>query len=124
MIGRTLDINGITHEIVGVLPETFSFGYLSAAAIDLYVPYPTSPEYTVASGEFANVRRVNALARLAPGAVPRDGVSPSWPRSRRRWPPAHPGLYRTNGAAAGVGVLHGGAAAARIARRGTAVRCC
>ena len=67
VVGRTLAINGTTHEIVGVLPETFSFAYLSSASVDLYVPYPTSPEYLSRSGEFANVRRVNALARLAPG---------------------------------------------------------
>ena len=66
VIGRPLKINGGSFEIVGVLPDSFSPGYLSAAAIDLYIPYPSSPEYTSRSGEFASVRRVNALARLAP----------------------------------------------------------
>jgi predicted permease len=69
IVGRTLTLNGASHEIVGVLPETFGFEYLGAATVDLYLPYPASPAYTSRAGEFANVRRVNALARLARGAT-------------------------------------------------------
>ena len=43
VVGRTLTLNGASHEIVGVLPETFGFEYLGAAAVDLYLPYPASP---------------------------------------------------------------------------------
>src|SRR6185503_14577794 len=67
VIGRTLSLNGTPHEIVGVLPDTFSFGYLSPASIDLFIPYPMSAEYTSRTGEFAGVRRVQAVARLANG---------------------------------------------------------
>lgn len=69
VIGRTLALNGASHEIVGVLPATFGFEYLGAVTVDLYLPYPASPAYTSRAGEFANVRRVSAIARLAPGAA-------------------------------------------------------
>jgi predicted permease len=68
VIGRTLNVNGTVHEIVAVLPDSFSFSYLSSAPIDLYVPYPVSPEYTSRAGEFAGVRRVSVLASLKAGA--------------------------------------------------------
>jgi putative ABC transport system permease protein len=67
VIGRTLELNGTAHEIVGVLPADFSLSYL-APPVDLCVPYPMSPAYTSRSGEFANVRRVYGLARTAPAS--------------------------------------------------------
>jgi putative ABC transport system permease protein len=92
VVGRTVNINGSAHEIVGVLPETFSFGYLSSASVDLYVPYPASPEYMSRTGQFANVRRVNALARLAPG-VSLETASLELERIAGSMALAHPDLY-------------------------------
>jgi predicted permease len=83
-----------------VLPETFSFAYLSSSPVDLYVPYPTSPDYLSRSGQFANVRRVNALARLAPG-VSLETAESELAAIAASMVAAHPGLYRTNGAASG-----------------------
>jgi predicted permease len=67
VVGRTLTINGGSYQIIGVLPDSFSFAFLSAATVDLFMAYPTSADYMSRSGEFANVRRVAAVARLAPG---------------------------------------------------------
>jgi putative ABC transport system permease protein len=92
VVGRTLTINGAAHEIVGVLPETFSFGFLSPTSVDLYVPYPTSPEYMSRAGQFANVRRVNALARLAPG-VSLETASAELSAIARSMATDHPDLY-------------------------------
>ena len=92
VIGRTLNLNGASHEIVGVLPETFSFGYLSSASIDLYVPYPTSPEYMSRAGQFANVRRVSALARLATGTS-LDAATSELSALAAGMAASHPDLY-------------------------------
>lgn len=99
-IGRTLSLNGTGHEIVGVLPEEFSFGYLSSASVDLYVPYPTSPDYTSRAGEFANVRRVNSLARLAPG-VTFEAASSELAGIATAMAARHPDLYRSTANASG-----------------------
>jgi predicted permease len=104
VIGRTLTINGVGHEIVGVLPETFSFGYLSPMSIDLYVPYPTSPDYMSRAGQFANVRRVNALARLAPG-VSVETASSELAAIARAMAAAHPDLYAGRGDGADSGFV-------------------
>jgi len=102
IVGRTLALNGATHEIVGVLPESFGFEYLGAATVDLYLPYPASPAYTSRAGEFANVRRVNALARLAPGATI-DSASAELNGIGTAIAAAHPNLYQqpSSGAASG-----------------------
>ena len=63
VVGRTLTINGDGYQIIGVLPDAFSFAFLSAATVDLFLPYPTSADYLSRSGQFANVRRVAAVAR-------------------------------------------------------------
>lgn len=102
VIGRTLNVNGTGHEIVGVLPETFSFGYLSSASIDLYVPYPTSPEYTSRAGEFASVRRVTALARLAPG-VSFEAVASELGVIAGAMAAQYPDLYGARGTASDTG---------------------
>ena len=98
VVGRTLAVNGASLEIIGVLPESFSFGYLSSASIDLFVPYPTSPEYMSRSGQFANVRRVNALARLAPGTS-HETASSELNAIARAMAAAHPDLYPGRGSA-------------------------
>jgi predicted permease len=98
VVGRTLTLNGASHEIVGVLPETFGFEYLGAATVDLYLPYPASPAYTTRGGEFANVRRVNAIARLAPG-VPIDAAIAELGGLAGRMAAAHPEVYQSRGGA-------------------------
>ena len=92
VVGRTLTLNGASHEIVGVLPETFGFEYLGAASVDLYLPYPGSPAYTSRAGEFANVRRVQAIARLAPGASAASAVA-ELGNLAGSMAAAHPNLY-------------------------------
>lgn len=92
VVGRGLRVNGAPHVIVGVLPETFSFGYLSSETIDVYVPYPTSAEYTSRTGAFANVRRVSGLARLAPGATV-DAAKSELAVASRAMAARHPELY-------------------------------
>jgi len=102
VIGRTLDINGAPSEIVGVMPDTFTFGFLTPASVDIYVPYPTSPEYTSRTGAFANVRRVSALARLAPG-VALQTASSELDATARAMAIAHPDLYPAPRAGSGPG---------------------
>ncbi len=96
VVGRTLTLNGASHEIVGILPETFGFEYLGAASVDLYLPYPASPAYTSRAGEFANVRRVNAIARLAPGTTV-DAAIAELGGIANAMAAAHPDLYRSRG---------------------------
>jgi putative ABC transport system permease protein len=102
IVGRTLTLNGASHEIVGVLPETFGFEYLGAATVDLYLPYPASPAYTSRAGEFANVRRVNAIARLAPGSTI-DAAIAELGGIANAMAAAHPNLYESRGAGATSG---------------------
>lgn len=99
VIGRGLRVNGAPHVIVGVLPETFSFGYLSPETIDMYVPYPTSAEYTSRTGSFANVRRVTGVARLAPGTTV-DAAKSELAVVSRAMAARHPELYGGAGTAA------------------------
>ena len=124
VVGRTLAINGTSHEIVGVLPETFSF------ELSVIVDQSTStsrtrrrPSTLSRSGEFANVRRVNALARLAPG-VSLETAAPELAAIAASMVAAHPDLYRANGAGSESTFVMTRDAAARFARRRTAGRCC
>jgi putative ABC transport system permease protein len=102
IVGRTLSLNGASHEVVGVLPETFGFEYLGAVAVDLYLPYPASPAYTSRAGEFANVRRVVGIARLAPGMTV-DAANAELGGIANAMSAAHPDLYRSPGASSASG---------------------
>ena len=68
-VDRGIVVNGVPHTIVGVLPPGVTFDYFSAEPIELYVPFPMNPIYTQRTAEFANVRRVTAIARLRPDAT-------------------------------------------------------
>jgi putative ABC transport system permease protein len=68
-VDRGIVVNGVPHTIVGVLPPGVTFDYFSAEPIELYVPFPMNPTYTQRTAEFANVRRVTAIARLRPDAT-------------------------------------------------------
>jgi predicted permease len=102
VVGRTLTLNGASHEIVGVLPASFGFEYLGSATVDLYLPYPASPAYTSRAGEFANVRRVNAIARLAPGASV-DAAIAELGGIASTMAAAHPNLYPSRAAGSNSG---------------------
>ena len=68
-VDRGIVVNGVPHTIVGVLPPGMTFDFFSAEPVELYVPFPMGPAYTLRTGEFANVRRVTAaIARLRPDA--------------------------------------------------------
>lgn len=69
VIDRSVVVNGAPHTVVGVLPPGVSFDYFGPEPIELYVPFPMIPLYTERTGEFANIRRVTAFARLKPGVT-------------------------------------------------------
>jgi predicted permease len=64
VIGRTLYVNAVAREIVGVMPERFSF---PAADTRLWLPARMDPN-SPAVGDFS----YSGVARLAPDATPRD----------------------------------------------------
>jgi putative ABC transport system permease protein len=69
-VGKILRLNGAPSAVVGVLPPGFAFDYPNLDVpepVEIYVPFQMSDYYTLRSGEFSNVRRVIALARLLPG---------------------------------------------------------
>ncbi|HYE88071.1 MAG TPA: FtsX-like permease family protein, partial [Vicinamibacterales bacterium] len=68
-VDRGIVVNGVPHTIVGVLPPGMTFDYFAAEPVELYVPFPMTPTYTQRTAEFANVRRVTAIARLRPDAT-------------------------------------------------------
>lgn len=75
VVGHVLSLNGEPYEIVGVASEALGIGPYLPSSVDLYLPYPSSPDYTSRTGEFANVRRVTALARLRPGVTAADAAA-------------------------------------------------
>src|SRR5262249_34839498 len=60
IVGRTLIVDGQTCTIAGVLSVDPTLDVLSAQAIELYVPYPMTPDYTSRAAAFSSVRRVTA----------------------------------------------------------------
>ena len=60
MIGETLIIDGVPHELIGILPQGFAF---LAVNQDIFVPLPerTSTD--------RDSRNVTAIARMSPGAT-------------------------------------------------------
>ena len=96
VVGRTLTINGDEYQIIGVLPDSFSFTFVTAASVDLFLPYPTSTDYVSRSGQFANVRRVSAFARLAPG-VSLETAGVELATAAAAIAAAHPELYPARG---------------------------
>ncbi len=64
IVGRTVTVNGASHQIAGVLsPDSQMF----LGEAEMYLPYPLVPAYTLRSAEFANVRRVMTVGRLKRG---------------------------------------------------------
>src|SRR5690606_32005160 len=62
VIGRTIEVNGVPTEIVGVMPAGFD---LEEAGVDMWVPAQIPPDPTNHGSHYLNV-----VARLAPGASP------------------------------------------------------
>ncbi len=98
VVGRPFVVNGTAHTIVGILAPGFTVAFLPSAP-DIYVPYPMSAAYALRSGEFANVRRVRTIARVAAG-VPRGTVSAELAALAGALATEHPALYTEFGGAA------------------------
>ncbi len=64
ILGRTIDVDGVTREIVGVLPADFRFPGTDA---DLFLPFRFDPAH-VAAGDY----NYDAIARLKDGVAPAD----------------------------------------------------
>ncbi|HEX6967015.1 MAG TPA: ABC transporter permease [Gemmatimonadaceae bacterium] len=62
VLGRTLDVNGVSREIVGVMPKTFRF---PSADAELWLPLGLDPVNSFGNGGFS----YNAIARLKPGVT-------------------------------------------------------
>ena len=68
VIGRSLNINGESYTIIGVLPATFQFALRAA---DLWIPYqPTQNQLT---RRF--LHGTNLIGRLKPGIGPAEAQS-------------------------------------------------
>ena len=93
IVNRSIVVNGTPNTVIGVLPADFSFDYLSAEPIELYVPFPMNAAYTSRTGEYANVRRVVGVGRLRPGVTVEQGAAEVETISRHM-ASAHPQLYR------------------------------
>lgn len=88
VVGRTMPVDGVGREVVGVLPPRLE---ILGADADLLVP----SSLVVADPTNRGVRTVTALARLAPGATVGDvanevariteGIAETYPTSARGW---------------------------------------
>jgi len=93
LIDRTIIVNAAPHTVIGVLPPGVNFDYFTPEPIELYVPYPTSAEYTSRSGSFSSVRRVLAIARLRDTATI-EQADAELRTIGQRLKSDHPQLYR------------------------------
>ena len=96
VIGRTLIVDGDACTIAGVLAPDPTLDVLSTQPIELYVPYPMTPDYTSREAAFSSVRRVVAIARLAPG-VSLTAAASDLARISTRLIEQHPALYQSTG---------------------------
>jgi predicted permease len=93
IVGKPIVLNGLTTEVVGVLPASFRFDFFSADPVDVYVPFPMIPVYTSRSAEFVNVRRVVAVGRLKTD-VSIERANAEVAALGQRIATDHPDLYR------------------------------
>jgi predicted permease len=93
VVGKPLVVNGVTSTIIGVTPPAFSLNAFSFERIELYLPYPMVPLYTSRDGEFANVRRVMTIARVADGMT-QDAVSAELRTLAERMASNYPAIYQ------------------------------
>ena len=99
IVGRSIVVDGETRTIAGVLAPEFALGFLSGEPPEIYVPYPFTADYILRSNPYAGVRRVTALARLAPG-VSRETVSAELATIAAQLAAEHPVLYADAGSSA------------------------
>jgi putative ABC transport system permease protein len=59
IVGRTIQLDGVSREVIGIMPANFSF---PAPDVDLWIPLQLPPSSTTFGAHF-----INAIARLAPG---------------------------------------------------------
>lgn len=66
VIGRSIELNDVPHEVVGVMPPEFRHPrtFMGAEPAELWVPIATGP-----SGEDRDIRYLHVVARLASGAT-------------------------------------------------------
>ncbi len=69
IINRDIIVNGAPYSVVGVLPEGWNFDYFTPEPIELYVPFPMTPDYTARTNPYAQLRRVVAIARMKDGVT-------------------------------------------------------
>jgi putative ABC transport system permease protein len=98
VIGTPLVVNGVASTIVGVTPPELSLDAFSFERIEIFLPYPMVPLYTSRDAEFANVRRVMTIARLAEG-VTVDAASAELRTLADGMASRYPAIYRRPGSA-------------------------
>ncbi|HKO17044.1 MAG TPA: ABC transporter permease [Gemmatimonadaceae bacterium] len=78
IVGRAITLNGIATTIVGVLPETFDFGSVFApgARIDIFTPFPLTPETNRWGNTLAIIARLRSGATLAGAAAEASVLGP------------------------------------------------
>jgi predicted permease len=113
LIDRTIIVNAAPHTVIGVLPPGVNFDYFTAEPIDLYVPYPMTPEYTSRTGSFSSVRRVMAIARLRDTATI-EQADAELRTIGQRLKDDHPQLYRRGTDGQDLGFAMGAAPLRRI----------
>ena len=87
VIGKTLEVNGRSHQIVGVMPQALRF---PSSAVRLWLPLALDP-HSPNSGGFS----YNGVARLKPGVSPADAerdFQTVLPRVVEQFPTIAPGV--------------------------------
>lgn len=78
VVGRAVTINGVSTTIIGVLPETFDFGSVFAPGtrIDLFTPFPLTPETNRWGNTTSIVGRLKPGVSLAAAAAETKSLEP------------------------------------------------
>ena len=73
IVGRPIMLTGVSTTVVGVLPASFDFGSIFApgARIDVFTPFPLTPE----TNRWGNTLAI--VARLRPGVTLASARPPS-----------------------------------------------
>ena len=79
IIGRPITLNGASTTVVGVLPRSFDFGSIFApgARIDLFTPFPVTPETNRWGNTLAVIGRLRNGVSLASAAAELEVLTPS-----------------------------------------------
>jgi putative ABC transport system permease protein len=87
ILGRTLEVNGRSHEIIGVMPQRFRF---PTSDTQLWLPLQLDP-----NAQFAGGFNYDGIARLKPGVAPADAgrdFASVLPRMVELYPNLAPGV--------------------------------